>query len=93
MGLRGKRGKDRKSSGWFKDVITGIYTSDQIAADWESVTPVDRLKIVAAWVPREMKVDNNSTFQLIIKGLENKVIESKVIENLALDEHPGDDTE
>jgi hypothetical protein len=41
-------------------------------------------------VPKETKIDMSSTFQLIINGLQNKVIESKVIEHAALDEHEDD---
>jgi len=91
MGMRSKRGKDGKSTGWIRDTVIRLYTADQVAEDWMAMAPAERLKLVGSWVPKETKIDMSSTFQLIINGLQNKAIESKVIEHAALDEHEEDD--
>ena len=91
MGMRSKRGKDDKSTGWIRDTVIRLYTQAQVAKDWMAITPADRLRLVGSWVPKETKIDMSSTFQLIINGLQNKAIESKVIEHAALDEHEQDD--
>lgn len=90
MGTRKTRKAGTKSTGWIRDTVLRIYTADQVAEDWNAVTPADRLKLVASWVPKELKVDNNSTFQLIIKGLEHKVIDRQIISTKALDAHEDD---
>ncbi len=90
MGLRTSQKKGNKSTGWIRDTVLRIYTEDQVKEDWNAIDPVDRIKVAASWVPKEMKVDNSSTFRLVIEGLQNKVIDSSVIESKALDEHQDD---
>ena len=90
MGLRGKRGKDKKSTGWYRDVILGLYTYDQAKADWEAITPAERVKLVGAWVPKELNNNGNNGLQinLILTGIEGKrVIQVQPIEQNALVEH------
>lgn len=91
MSMRGKRGKDKKSTGWIRDTLIGIYTQDQLRKDWEAVTPAERLKLVGSWVPKEMKVDSNTEIRLIINGLQQvKSIDASQIQ--ALPAHDDDDT-
>lgn len=90
MGMRGKRGKDRKPTGWIRQVIDEVYTSDMIQADFLSLEPEKRVTLRSSLDPKEHKVDNNSTFQLVITGLQNKVIDKQVIEQTALDAHDDD---
>ncbi len=89
--MRGKRGKDKKSTGWIRDTLIGIYTQDQLRKDWEAVTPAERLKLVGSWVPKEMKVDSNTEIRLIINGLQQvKSIDASQVQ--ALPAHEDDDT-
>ncbi len=90
MGLRQSRKPGNKSTGWIRDTVLRIYTQDQLDADWRAITPAERVKICASWVPKEMKVDNSSTFQLVITGLQNKVIDAPAVVS-ALPEHDDDD--
>jgi len=69
MGMRSKRGKDRKSTGWIRDTIITLYTQDQVIADWNAITPAERIKVVASWVPKEMKVESDTKISLIINGI------------------------
>ena len=90
MSMRGKRGKDKKSTGWIRDTLIGIYSQDQLKKDWEAVTPAERLKLVGSWVPKELKVESDTTISLIINGLRQvNAIDSAVVK--ALDAHDPED--
>ena len=69
MGMRGKRGKDRKSTGWIKDVVLGLCTAESVEKDWNAIGPSERIKTLSAWVPKEIKTDNNQTVRLILEGI------------------------
>ena len=78
---------------WVQRTIRKAYTDEEWVKIIRAMPPekaADAL-IRTNPVPRELKVEQSGTFQLIIKGLENKVIEGKVIESLALDEHDPDE--
>ena len=90
MGLRGKRGRDKKTTGWIRDTVLSIYTDDMVKEDWKAVQPAERLKIVSAWVPKELKVESDTTISLIINGLRQvNAIDSAVVK--ALDAHDPED--
>ena len=90
MGLRGSRKKDKKSTGWFKDVVLGMYTSDMVRDDWAKIGPAERIKVAAQWVPKEMKVESDTTISLIINGIRQvKAIDNTVHD--ALPVHEDDD--
>ena len=75
----------------FKQWWMKAYTSDEVI---EKIRNLPDDKYLDGWfkfLPKEVKVDSNSTFRLVIEGLQNKAIESKVIEHAALDEHEEDD--
>lgn len=92
MGLRGLRGKDKKSTGWMRDTVLRIYTADMLQEDWNAVTPADRLKIAASWVPKELKVDSNTTISLVINGVRQAAAIDGTIHK-ALTEHVQEDDE
>jgi hypothetical protein len=77
---------------WFKRISLKAYTDTEWMQRFKTeLTPKEQFDFIRSFIPKEVKVDSNSTFQLIINGLQNKVIDSKVIEHAALDEHEEDD--
>ena len=93
-GWRDNTKRDRTPSWkWLQIKINKAHTSEEWTEIFRSLPPknqIDALLTVNP-VPKEVKVDQSSTFQLVISGLQTKVIESKEIENKALDEHDPDD--
>lgn len=73
-------------------LIEGAYTAEQWVQRFRRLQAVDQFRLWSTVVPKEHKVDNSSTFRLVIEGLQNKVIDTKVIENKALEVH-GDDAD
>mgnify|MGYP003396335735 CR=1 FL=1 len=76
---------------WFKRISLKAYTD----VEWmqrfkDELTAREQFDFIKSFIPKEVKVDQSSTFQLIITGLQNKVIDGKVIDNKALDEHDPD---
>jgi hypothetical protein len=75
----------------FKQWWMKAYTSDEVI---EKIRALPDDKYLDGWfkfMPKEVKVDQSSTFRLVIEGLQNKVIESKVVESIALAEHNEDE--
>jgi hypothetical protein len=93
MGLRTTQKKGVKSTGWIRDTVLRIYTEDQVREDWNAIAPVDRIKVMASWVPKEMVSDNNGLqINLILRGVEPKnVITAHVVGPIALTDGDNDD--
>lgn len=93
-GWRDNTKRDRTPSWkWLQIKINKAHTSEEWTEIFRALPPknqIDALLTVNP-VPKEVKMDQSSTFQLIISGLQNKVIESKVSENKALEGHEEDD--
>jgi len=69
--------------------VLRIYTEDQLTEDWNAITPVDRIKAVSSWVPKEMKIESDTTISLIINGVRQvQAIDNHVAK--ALEEHQDD---
>ena len=77
---------------WVQRQIRRAYTSEEWIDIFKSLPPDKQIDALLRTnpVPRELKVDNNSTFQLVISGLQTKVIDSKEVKHKALDEHDPD---
>ena len=75
-----------------RSLIVNSYTPKEWQRRFANLPEADQFRLWAQVEPKEVKVDQNSTFQLIINGLPNKVIDTKVIETKELEEHTDDDT-
>ena len=78
---------------WLQLKINKAHTSEEWTEIFRSLPAANKINalITVNPVPKEVKVDQSSTFQLIITGLQTKVIDGKVLDNKALDEHdPGE---
>ena len=93
---RGQRGPD-KGTGWIKTTILGIVTAEQVKSDWAALTPVERIKTLSSWVPKEVKVDQDTTIRLVINGLQVRApidgTPLKAIEAAVLDDASDDPEE
>jgi hypothetical protein len=94
MGLRGKRGKDKTSIGWVKDICIGLMTKEKIESDWNALTPAERVKTWSTWVPKDIANSNNGLqINLILRGVEPKsVITAHVVDPRALTDGDNDDS-
>lgn len=72
-------------------MIEGCHTQEE----WQDLIiglPAQaQVQFLLASQPKEIKADISSTFQLIIKGLEQRVLESKATEVKALEEYIEED--
>ena len=74
-----------------RTLIEQAYTPEQWLHRFRRLTVQDQYRLWAQVEPKEMKVDQSSTFRLVIEGLQNKVIESQAIESVALAAHEEED--
>ncbi len=72
-----------------RTLIEQAYTPEQWLHRFRRLSVQDQYRLWAQVEPKEMKVDNSSTFQLVITGLQNKVIDAKAV-STALPEHDDD---
>ena len=80
---------------WFRRAWAKAYTQDEVIKMIRELPPDKYLDgmIRVYPSPKEVKVDQSSTFQLVISGLQTKVVEGKVIDNKELAEHLNDNEE
>jgi hypothetical protein len=76
---------------WFKKISLKAYTSDEWQERFKTMTVKEQFDFIKVFIPKQVEIDSSNTFQLIIKGLEPMVLERKLIESKALDEHQDND--
>jgi hypothetical protein len=74
-----------------RSLIAGAYSPEVWLRRFKNLNEADQFRIWCQVEPKEVKMDQSSTFRLVISGLPNKVIDATVIDNKALDEHIDDE--
>jgi hypothetical protein len=74
-----------------RSLIAQAYTAEEWLRRYKRLSETDQFRLWAQVEPKEVKMDQSSTFRLVISGLPNKVIDATVIDNKALDEHIDDE--
>jgi hypothetical protein len=74
---------------WFERIICKAFTDTEIIEKLRNVPDKDFLQIVTTYLPKETRIDSNTSVTLIVKGLEAKAVQgSEVIQ--ALEPHQDD---
>jgi hypothetical protein len=75
---------------WFKRISLKAYTDIEWTERFREMTVREQFDFIKVFVPKEVKVDQSSTFRLVIEGLQHKAIQGEVVSGMALEAHEDD---
>ena len=69
-----------------RSLIAQAYTAEEWLKRYKRLSETDQFRLWAQVEPKEMKVDNNSVFRLVIEGFQPKSVEGHIVHD-ALVQH------